>query len=50
MNQVISTNIAYRICYGAVNSDLRKDTIAKRKQRLKNMIHDYSEKLLSSLA
>ena len=30
MNQVVSMNI----CYGAVNSEVRKDTIAKRKQRL----------------
>ena len=34
-------NIVYRICYGAVNKDLRKDTIVKRKQRLKNIIHNY---------
>ena len=37
MNQVVSMNI----CYGAVNSEVRKDTIAKRKQRLKYTIHDY---------
>ena len=27
MNQVVFMNIVYRICYGAVNKDLRKDTI-----------------------
>ena len=41
MNQVVSMNIVYSICYGVVSSELRQDTIAKRKQRLKNMIHDY---------
>ena len=41
MNQVVSINIVYGICYEAVSSDLRKETIAKRKQSLKNMIRDY---------
>ena len=41
MNQVVSSNSVYRICYREVNSDLRKDTIAKRNQGLKDMIYDY---------
>ena len=43
LNQVVSMNIVYGIRYAAVRSDLRKETIAKRKQRRKNMIHDYYE-------
>ena len=41
MNQVVSSNSVYRLCYREVNSDLGKDTIAKRNQGLKDMIHDY---------
>ena len=29
INQVVSMNIVYRICYRAVNRDLRKDTLRK---------------------
>ena len=35
MNQVLSMSVVYGICYEAASSDLRKETIAKRKQRLR---------------
>ena len=41
MNQVVSMKLVYDLCYRYLDSDASKDTVLKRKQRLKNMINDH---------
>ena len=41
MNQVVSMKLVYDLCYRYLDSGASKDTVLKRKQRLKNMINDH---------
>ena len=41
LNQVVSMNQVYDICYGNSSNDASKESVLKRKQRLKKMINDH---------